>query len=237
MNITNNITSSSEAKIEWWANNTKIISSTVTQVRNEANTLVTEEYVDIIDEKHYLETGKIKSLGKVLKKAAHENWDLHMASHVWIFNSKWEVLLQKRSEDKDSYPWLWDISAAWHVSYWEDFETWAYRELLEELFKGNEKEVDINSILPIFEYRENVQRIMKWKHWHNNEINKVFMMKYDWDISKLSFQVEEVQELKFIPLEQFEQEIFDERQNSKYVPQNEMYYKKVIEELKKALKK
>jgi isopentenyldiphosphate isomerase len=64
------------------------------------------EYLDIYDSEG-------KSLGiKVTKKEAHEKGLWHRAAHVWIINSRKELLIQKRSPVVDNHPNEWDISVA-----------------------------------------------------------------------------------------------------------------------------
>ncbi len=47
----------------------------------------------------------------------HADGDYHGAVHVWIYvESTGELLLQKRADRKDSWPGLWDISSAGHIS-------------------------------------------------------------------------------------------------------------------------
>ena len=47
-------------------------------------------------------------------------------------NSKKEILLQKRSENKEKYPNLWDISCAGHLDFNESLKQGAIREIKEE---------------------------------------------------------------------------------------------------------
>ena len=67
----------------------------------------------------------------------HENGDLHGTAHVWIVRptgtGSFELLLQKRSAHKDSYPGCYDISAAGHVPAGCGYLDSALRELEEEL--------------------------------------------------------------------------------------------------------
>ena len=63
----------------------------------------------------------------------HGNNLRHRAVHVFIFNGKGELFLQKRSRWKDRHPLLWDSSAAGHVNAGEDYDETAIRELEEEL--------------------------------------------------------------------------------------------------------
>ena len=65
------------------------------------------EYLDIVDE-NGVPTGKIAE-----RTAAHKQGLRHRTSHVWILREragKVEVLLQKRSQNKDSFPGCYDIS-------------------------------------------------------------------------------------------------------------------------------
>lgn len=88
------------------------------------------EYLDIVDE-NGVPTGKIAE-----RTAAHKQGLRHRTSHVWILREragKVEVLLQKRSQNKDSFPGCYDISSAGHIPAGVDFIPSALRELKEEL--------------------------------------------------------------------------------------------------------
>lgn len=64
----------------------------------------------------------------------HHNPSLtHRAIAVIIYNDKQEILLQKRSQYKDTYPGWYEISAGGHVAKGETYEQAAARELNEEL--------------------------------------------------------------------------------------------------------
>src|SRR5512143_2979511 len=66
-------------------------------------------------------------------------WEIHQKSlrhrsvHIFIFNSKGDLYLQKRSSRKDQYTEHWDSSAAGHTDPGESPEETARRELMEEL--------------------------------------------------------------------------------------------------------
>ncbi len=63
----------------------------------------------------------------------HKKGLWHRTVHIWILNSNKELLIQKRSLQKEVYPGLWDISCAGHLSSGEDCYSGAIRELKEEL--------------------------------------------------------------------------------------------------------
>jgi isopentenyldiphosphate isomerase len=58
---------------------------------------------------------------------------LHRVVHVLVFNKKGDLLLQKRSLNKDVAPGRWDTSVGGHVNPGEDLLEAAMREIQEEL--------------------------------------------------------------------------------------------------------
>ena len=88
------------------------------------------EYFDIVDE-----TGTPTG-GIVSREDAHRDGILHRTAHVWIVRERegrTEVLLQKRSDDKDSFPGMYDTSSAGHIPAGDEPLDSAIRELREEL--------------------------------------------------------------------------------------------------------
>ena len=88
------------------------------------------EYLDIVDETG-TPTGKTVS-----RREAHAEGIPHRTAHVWIVrrvNGRTEILLQKRSGEKDSFPGLYDTSSAGHIPAGEEPVPSALRELSEEL--------------------------------------------------------------------------------------------------------
>jgi isopentenyldiphosphate isomerase len=75
-----------------------------------------------------------RQIGKIDRKTAHNSKEyLHGAVHIFVFNSKNEILLQKRSLKKLVMPGRFDISAGGHIGYKESEYKAALRELEEEL--------------------------------------------------------------------------------------------------------
>ena len=87
-----------------------------------------DEFFPIVNE-----AGEV--LGKTTRKQCHNGKDfiLHPVVHLHIFNSKGELLLQKRSLNKDIQPGKWDTSVGGHIDYGEDVEAALRREVSEEL--------------------------------------------------------------------------------------------------------
>lgn len=95
-----------------------------------------DELVIVLDE-HGNPTGEEK-----LKSEVHKTGLFHLAVHLWIYNSKAEILLQKRSFTKKLFPGLWDMAAAGHVAASETVEGALIRELFEELgLKGDRSKI------------------------------------------------------------------------------------------------
>jgi isopentenyl-diphosphate Delta-isomerase len=178
-----------------------------------------EENVDLLDTKG-------NKTGRIVKKGeAHRNALWHTGAHVWIYNSNGEVLLQKRSMEKENYPGLWDISAAGHVSAGEKPKDAALRELNEELGIRTDP--------------KNLKKILVFKSssdysgsYHNREFEYVYILKIPVN-SKVIRQKEEVDATKFIPVKKFKTELNNPRTAKMYVPHK--YYFKLIDAVNKEL--
>lgn len=73
-------------------------------------------------------------IGNLPRSEIHGNPSLiHRVVHVLVFNSKGELLLQKRSMNKDVAPGKWDTSVGGHVSSGETLDEAVIREMEEEL--------------------------------------------------------------------------------------------------------
>lgn len=155
------------------------------------------EMFDIVDEKGE-PTGVVKERTKV-----HEDGDLHRTSHVWIVRDNNEggidVLLQKRSENKDSNPGCYDISSAGHIKAGSGYLDSALRELKEELgIDASSEELELRLIRRI-----SYSDIFHGKLFEDNQVTRVYRMKgNDIDIRKLELQKEEVEEVIWMDYEE-----------------------------------
>jgi 16S rRNA (adenine1518-N6/adenine1519-N6)-dimethyltransferase len=87
---------------------------------------VPEEIFDVVDEQD-------RVVGQAPRSVVHAQKLAHRAVHVFVFNSRGDLLLQKRSAGKDEYPLCYTSSASGHLSAGESYESAAPRELEEEL--------------------------------------------------------------------------------------------------------
>ncbi|MFI5412548.1 MAG: NUDIX domain-containing protein [Candidatus Micrarchaeales archaeon] len=177
-----------------------------------------DELVDILDE-----NGNKTGVSKT-KTEAHAKGLWHQVSHVWIYNSEEEILIQKRSMQKESWPGLWDISAAGHLAAGETPIDGALREMLEE--------IGIKAI------PEEIKQIMMRKYsghptpnYYSNEFCYIYIYKTDKMPTKL--QKEEVEAVKFIPIAEFEEELKDPMTMNNFVPHD--YVFELIEIIKNSL--
>lgn len=88
------------------------------------------EILDIVD-KEDRPTGQT-----IERNEAHRIGAWHRCASVWIIRQKagkWQVLLQKRSANKDSYPGCFDTSSAGHIAAGDEPLATIIRELEEEL--------------------------------------------------------------------------------------------------------
>ncbi len=180
------------------------------------------EYLDITD-KNGNKTGE-----KKLRKHVHRDGDFHRAVDVWILNSKNELLIQKRSASKDSYPSMWEVSCSGHISAGDEPLLSAVRELKEELGLR----VKANDLKYLFGIQENY--ITNNGTFINNEIKDVYLFKKDVLLSDIFLQKEEVEEVKFIHFLELEKLI--NKKDKTFVP-HKKEYKKLFALLKHVLKK
>ena len=85
-----------------------------------------DEIFDVVDENDEV-------IRQETRDNVHQDDLLHRAVHMFAFNKRKELFLQKRSRLKDNHPGVWDSSAAGHLNAGEGYEPTAIRELEEEL--------------------------------------------------------------------------------------------------------
>ncbi|ETN96359.1 NUDIX hydrolase [Zhouia amylolytica] len=181
-----------------------------------------DEYVDILDDKGNY-TGK-----SLLKSEAHQLGLFHPTIHVWLYTNKGDVLIQKRVATKNTFPGLWDVSVAGHISAGESILTSAIREVEEELGLKL-KESDLH-------------KIGTHKHTSTHgtiidaEFHHIYIAELKVPIDTLTLQASEVEAIKLIPLQEYTSEINKNHANNHYVVLDEAYYELVFEGLQQAIK-
>ena len=176
-----------------------------------------DEYIDLLNEDGE-RTGKT-----CLKSEAHKNGLYHASAHIWIFDKNKKVLIQKRAANKDTFPNLWDISVAGHISAGELPINSALREVKEEVgitiskndltFIGTSKKKVIHNVNLI-----------------DNELHYIYVCKIDFKIASLKIQKEEVAEITSIDIDKLFKII--NTKNNNFVPHGNDYYNFVLTEIK-----
>lgn len=132
-------------------------------------------------------TGQVRE-----RSVAHEDGTLHGTAHVWILKKKkdgFEILLQKRSQDKDSWAGCYDISSAGHIPAGSGFLESAIRELEEELGIFAEPEE-----LIFLGMHDGYSRSEFYgRPFYNHEISAVYVYEKEIDAAKLLLQESEVE--------------------------------------------
>ena len=152
------------------------------------------EYLDIVDEKGE-PTGEV-----IAREEAHARGIRHRTSHVWILRDRGEgteVLLQKRTMNKDSFPGCYDISSAGHIPAGMGFTESALRELEEELgLTVKPEELVYCGDLTLCN-----ETVFHGKPFKDNQFSRVFYLIRDIDPDMLRLQADEVDCVRWLSLE------------------------------------
>ncbi len=170
-----------------------------------------EELLDVFDSNGEL-LGKSKPRAQV-----HKTGDWHKTVHVWIISSQGELLLQKRSESKESHPGLWDISCAGHIKSGQTSTDAAIKEAREELgLFLKEKDIEL-----LFSVKN--QSVEHQGAFIDNEISDVYLVCRDIDNSNLLLQASEVSAVRWIHYKKLKERLTINP--NEYVPHDEEYEK------------
>lgn len=152
------------------------------------------EIFDIID-KEGNPTGRT-----VTREKAHAEGIPHRTAHIWIIRQKdnrIQVLLQKRSQNKDSFPGKFDTSSAGHIQAGDEPLESALRELHEELgIQGTPVQLQFAGTFPISFAKE-----FHGKLFRDEELAFVYIYSQPVNINDLVLQKEEVESVEWFDLE------------------------------------
>ena len=162
------------------------------------------EYLDIVDE-NGMPTGEI-----VPREIAHREGIRHRTAHVWVVRKTdvgYDILLQKRSMEKESFPGLYDISSAGHIPAGEEPLPSALRELSEDLGIVAEPE----ELIHVGTFRIQYEKEFHGQLFRDNEVTQVFVYTKPVEIERLTLQASEVDEVRWFDLEEIWVEIHRSR--------------------------
>lgn len=137
---------------------------------------------------------------------AHREGSFHATVHIWIVRkneqegklSDYDVLLQKRSACKDSNPGSYDISSAGHVGAGDDILPAAVRELEEELgIRASKEQLHYVGI-----HYGAFEAVFHGKMFRDREMSSVFVYTEPVEISDMTLQESEVEEVRWMDYEE-----------------------------------
>ena len=143
----------------------------------------TKEYFYVVDEDDNV-------IGAASREECHSNAKLiHRSVYIFLVNSRGEILIQRRSVNKDLYPGFYTASATGHVNYGEDYDIAAKRELREEL--------GVDAPL---------RRLCKVKSFSDveREISMIYVCRYD---GPIRFDRNEIDEVVFMSIDNIERSL------------------------------
>lgn len=141
------------------------------------------EYLDIVNENDEV-------VGKDTRENVHRDYKIHRGIHVFVINSKKELLLQKRSQSKTDRPGYFDASVGAQVRAGEAYEGAATRETKEELGFVPEK------LIKITDYKSYSKR--------QRENRRLFVTFFD---GPFKLDQQEIENVEFLPINTIQEKI------------------------------
>ena len=135
-----------------------------------------DELWDVYD-RDRVRTGRLCRRGDKLSKG-----DYHMVVHVCIFNSRGELLIQKRQPFKKGWTNMWDITVGGSALAGDSSCEAAEREVYEELGL----KIDLSHVRPVFTMN------------FDRGFDDYYIIEMDVDISTLKLQYEEVSQVRYV---------------------------------------
>ena len=163
-----------------------------------------EEYIDVLSP-----DGNFTGVSQP-RSHVHQTGDWHRSIHVWVLNDQQELLIQRRSFDKENHPGLWDVSCAGHITAGDSSLQAAVRELKEELGLFVRPE-ELEQIFAIESHY-----VLNNVTYIDNEWVDVYLLKKNVDVNDLVLQSEEVESAKMISVEEFRNLVSS--QDASFVP-------------------
>jgi len=175
-----------------------------------------QQTYEVLDD-HGMPTGQLKD-----REIIHKQQLWHAVVHVWIINSRGEILLKLRSPNVELSPNVWDVSIGSHVKPGEDPMDAALRCLQEKLH------------LP--EVKENLKHLFNIlcanplpDGTHHNVLGHVYLVQRDIDLSAIEFDTSEISQLAWVPMMQLMSDMGNDERRKQYQPRASNYYAQLFE--------
>jgi isopentenyldiphosphate isomerase len=128
------------------------------------------------------------SIGKKPRSIIHSTGLRHRGVHIFLFNKKGSLLLEKRSKEKDVCPGFYDCISE-HLMFGEGYREAVKRCMTEELDIRN---AELKRLLKI-----------KWKYWKNdNMISELYECKWP---GSVKIEKSEIDHIKFCTLNKIQE--------------------------------
>lgn len=168
---------------------------------------MTQDYVILVDEND-------RQIGTCEKLEAHQKGLLHRAFSVFLFNSKGELLIHQRADEKYHTGGLWSNTCCSHPAPEEAIEVGIQRKLFQEM--------GISApVTKVFEFSYSAEFD---NGLTENELDYVYFGEYN---EAPNPNPEEVQAWKYSSLEEIKQEVIEDE--SRFTPWFKMLLTKVEE--------
>ncbi len=151
---------------------------------------MSDELIDTLDE------GGNPTGETTTQLEAHTQGLWHRAVHIFVVNSRGEVLIQQRGGSKQIHAGEWDTAHGGHLRAGEDSLAGAIRELREELGLT----VEPTRLEFLFELTYQSQHPGRIKR----EFNPVYLLTIDEPFEAFQFNDREVAAVRWVPLPEFE---------------------------------
>lgn len=163
-----------------------------------------------------------------MKSEAHEKGLFHATTHIWFYTSNGKILFQKRAKSKNIFPGLWDVSVAGHIGAGEPILESAIREIKEEIGLT----ISENSLqkIGIFKSVQKHSALLLDCEFHHT-----FLSKLKAPLKDLNKQDSEVEDLKLLSIDQFENDLQHPDNVKFYVPHHPEYLSTILAKIKKLL--
>lgn len=178
-----------------------------------------EEEIDILDESGN-KTGESKTYDEV-----HSQGLLHLCVHVWVINSKKQILLQQRSKYVRVYQGYWNSAASGHVTSGQNSLEAAQKETREEL--GLDLPPELFKFLCTI--KENY--ISNKGTFIENALNDIYIVNSDLNIEDFKTELDEVKEIRWLSLEEFKKWTKNMNEGEMLVPDHNEEYNRLLEYL------
>lgn len=139
--------------------------------------------------------------GQAMRLLVHQQGLWHRGVHVFLFNKRGDMLIQKRSADRTNSPSLLDCSVSEHVKAGESY--------LEAAVRGLKEEMGVEGIK--LSRRGKIQ--MNYG-MNDNEISEIYEGRLDGQ--QIKFDPGEISEVKFMSLGEIQAGIVEEKEKYCY---------------------